>query len=110
MNQSNFSVAGSSSPPLVFAAFQPPDRITKTEDLGFLNITGSTAILDSSWSLSTNADKILDIAFGTCDLGDGVFVLYEASGKTKIQFKIIRGDSNDFVVEPKCPSGALVFA
>ncbi|KAI1143196.1 hypothetical protein F5Y05DRAFT_367831 [Hypoxylon sp. FL0543] len=100
---SNFGTDGSSTAPLVFAAFQPTDRITSEQQLGFINIAGSTVKLDTSWSLSTNAEKIIDIAFGTCDLGDGLFVLYEVAGKRKIQFKIFKGDGDDFVVEPKCP-------
>ncbi|KAI1331436.1 hypothetical protein F5Y16DRAFT_422964 [Xylariaceae sp. FL0255] len=103
---SDFSNTGSKSAPLVFAAFQPPERITNTQDLGFIDVNGSSATLDRSWSLATNTDKILDVAFGTCDLGDGVFVLYEVAGKTKLQFKIIRGD--DFVVEPRIPDGTFI--
>ncbi|KAI1415785.1 hypothetical protein F5Y13DRAFT_186641 [Hypoxylon sp. FL1857] len=102
---SNFGTDGSSPTPLVFAAFQPTDRITSEQQLGFINIVGSTIKLDTSWSLSTNPDKIIDIAFGTCDLGDGLFVLYEVAGKRKIQFKIFKGDDDGFVVEPKCPPG-----
>ncbi|OTA69582.1 hypothetical protein K449DRAFT_418966 [Hypoxylon sp. EC38] len=107
---SNFGKDGSSPTPLVFAAFQPTDRITREEQLGFINIDGSTIKLDTSWSLSTNADKIIDIAFGTCDLGDGLFVLYEVAGKSKIQFKIFQGPGDDFVVEPKCPPGVQSIA
>ncbi|KAI0841842.1 hypothetical protein F5Y06DRAFT_258371 [Hypoxylon sp. FL0890] len=107
---SNFGTDGSTSTPLVFAAFQPTDRITSEQQLGFVNVAGSTVKLDTSWSLSTNPEKIIDIAFGTCDLGDGLFVLYEVGDKTKIQFKIFQGDGDDFVVEPKCPPGVRSIA
>lgn len=44
-----------------------------------------------SWSMSTNANRIVDVAFCTCRLvGDGLFILYEAGGTRKVQFKIFR--------------------
>ncbi|KAK6526111.1 hypothetical protein TWF281_011148 [Arthrobotrys megalospora] len=105
---SNFG--SESSYPLIFAAFQPLDRITKEEQLGFLDVSSSSISLNTSWSLATNPEKILDVSFGTCSLGEGLFVLYEIGGKSKVQFKVFRGEGKNFAVEPKIPADTQCIA
>ncbi|KAL1967189.1 hypothetical protein VTN77DRAFT_3480 [Rasamsonia byssochlamydoides] len=96
--------------PLVFVAFQPVNRIMREEQLGLVEIVstngGSTVSVNKSWTLATNPRRIIDVAFGTCRLGDGAFVLYETASGKKVQFKVFRGPGAGFVVEPQCPAGA----
>lgn len=85
-------------------AFQRPDRLASTEDLRFVQFIQNQATLLGPWSLAANPKRIIDVALGTCALGDGVFVLYETfSGPTHIQFKFFTGST--MVVEPICPTG-----
>ncbi|KAL5592278.1 hypothetical protein FOBRF1_013304 [Fusarium oxysporum] len=101
---SNKSTSSKRMMPLAMVAFKRPDRLVDTEDLRFLQFSSSASLLDS-WDLATNPKKILDVALGTCRLGDGAFVLYEGfTGNTHVQFKFFTG--SDMVVEPHCPSGA----
>lgn len=98
-----------SSFPLIFLAFKRPDRIASEEDLGLVtsstNGNGYDLTLDTSWRLATNPKRIIDVAFGTCQLGDGAFVLYESSVGNKLQFKVFRGAGVKFVAQPHCPDG-----
>lgn len=48
------------------------------------------------------------VAFGTCRVGSGAFVLYKSSGGLKLQIRTFTG--NHFQVEPVCPSGATCLA
>jgi hypothetical protein len=94
---------------LLFVASQPLDRITKEDQLGYVNITVDsnskpTITLDTSWKLATNPLKILDVTFGQCRLGKGAFVLYETTGNDlKLQFRVFEG--RNFSVELDAPSG-----
>ncbi|KAH8586882.1 hypothetical protein B0O99DRAFT_700518 [Bisporella sp. PMI_857] len=94
--------------PLVFLALQPWDRITKEDQLAYLNISvddSKTKVsLNTSWRLATNTLKILDVTFGTCRLGQGAFVLYKTTTGLKLQLRVFGG--NDFSVELTAPSGA----
>ncbi|KAF3316632.1 hypothetical protein TWF173_001914 [Orbilia oligospora] len=89
--------------PLILAAFQPLERITKEEQVGFVHVVDGSLSLNTKWTLDINSEKIFDVAFGTSPLGEGLFVLYEIGGKRKVQFKIFRGRSEGFVVEPEIP-------
>ncbi|KAF3184483.1 hypothetical protein TWF788_005187 [Orbilia oligospora] len=91
--------------PLILAAFQPLERITKEEQVGFVHVADGSLSLNTKWTLGTNSEKTFDVAFGTSPLGEGLFVLYEIGGKRKVQFKIFRGPSEGFVVEPEIPQG-----
>ena len=84
-------------------AFKRPDRIVDTEDLRFVQFNSSATLL-GKWELATNPKRILDVALGTCSLGHGAFVLYQAfTGVVHIQFKFFTGST--MVVEPHCPEG-----
>ncbi|KAK3373917.1 hypothetical protein B0T24DRAFT_527345 [Lasiosphaeria ovina] len=102
------------SQPLVFLAFHPPESITKESQLGFVNVvldTGSGNMVlqvDTSWKLATNPQAILAVAFGTCRVGSGAFVLYQSSAGLKLQFRTFQG--HNFQVEPVCPAGATSLA
>ncbi|KAH8802995.1 hypothetical protein F5884DRAFT_887922 [Xylogone sp. PMI_703] len=94
--------------PLVFLAFEREDRITKEEQLGFVDITvtdGKPVLQFNTWKLATNPQKILAIAFGKCPVGEGVFVLYQTGDSKKLQFLTL--DGTDFTVEPTCPTGMI---
>ncbi|KAF3225056.1 hypothetical protein TWF106_002937 [Orbilia oligospora] len=95
--------------PLILAAFQPLERITREEQVGFVHVADGSLSLNTKWTLDTNSEKIFDVAFGTSPLGEGLFVLYEIGGKRKVQFKIFRGPSEGFVVEPEIPQGEALF-
>ena len=91
-----------------FLAFQPADKITKESQLGRVRIKyvdGTyTLAIDTDWKLATNPSRILHVAFGTCRVGQGAFVLYQTgSGDLKLQFRTFHG--NKFQVEPICPAG-----
>jgi hypothetical protein len=99
---------------MAFIAFQPLDRITKEDQLGYVDVSvdsdGNISVTyDTSWSLATNTLKILDVTFGTCRVGKGAFVLYETSGNNgndtelKLQFRVFEG--HNFSVELDAPSG-----
>ncbi|KAK6507966.1 hypothetical protein TWF481_006386 [Arthrobotrys musiformis] len=96
--------------PLIIAAFEPIGKITKEEQIGFIRVADGVLSLDTSWSLDTSAEEILDVSFGKSPLGDGLFVLYEFGGKKKVQFKLLRGDGGVFVVEPKIPEDTQCIA
>ena len=99
---------------MTFIAFQPLDRITQEDQLGYIDVSvdsnGTTRVTyDTSWSLATNTLKILDVTFGTCRVGQGAFVLYETSSndgnntELKLQFRVFEG--HNFSVELNAPSG-----
>ncbi|PVF91371.1 hypothetical protein CPB86DRAFT_878560 [Serendipita vermifera] len=96
--------------PLLFVAFQPLDKITKEDQLGYVEISvdsnSKTKIsLNTSWKLATDTLRILDVTFGQCLLGKGAFVLYETAGNAlKLQFRVF--DSRDFSVDLNAPPGA----
>ncbi|KAK0728056.1 hypothetical protein B0T26DRAFT_637290 [Lasiosphaeria miniovina] len=102
------------SQPLVFLAFHPPESITKESQLGFVNVvldteSGNMVLqVDTSWKLATNPQAILAVAFGTCRVGSGAFVLYQSSAGLKLQFRTFQG--HNFQVEPVCPAGATGLA
>jgi hypothetical protein len=100
---------GSFKLPMIFLAFQPPDRITTEDQLGFLNITADlqdrlSFSLDRTWKLATNPLKIIDVAFGTAAVGQGAFVLYQSNNGLHLQFRVFQG--HDFSVEVSVPPGA----
>lgn len=93
---------------MIFLAFQPLDRITKEDQLGYVDIipdgSGKPAIsLNRSWKLATNPLKIIDVTFVTCPLGQGAYVLYQSTGGLKLQFRTF--GSRDFAVEIATPPG-----
>ncbi|KAL2022076.1 hypothetical protein VTK56DRAFT_6120 [Thermocarpiscus australiensis] len=100
--------------PMVFLAFHPPESLSEESQLGFVNAvpdpsTGNLSLeVDRSWKLATNPEAILAVAFGTCRVGSGAFVLYKSSAGVKLQFRTFKG--NQFQVEPVCPSGATCLA
>ena len=70
--------------PDVILTFKPLDKVGDDEDCGMLQFTQSgpdsvSVNLSSNWSLPTNVDRVLDLAFGKSQLGKGVFVLYQVS-------------------------------
>jgi hypothetical protein len=64
--------------------------------------------LDREWSLATNTSRILDVAFGSCPLGKGVFALYEVPGACKLQFRVFE-DGRGFSAELAAPKGMSAF-
>ena len=76
-------ITGSTYPDVILS-FQPPGEITNEADCGLLAFSkpkdGPPKInISKNWSLPTNAERILDLAFGQSVVGKGVFVLYEVS-------------------------------
>lgn len=111
MKQSDFTrTVASKAFPLVFLAFEPADRITKEEQLGLVDVSSVNGVpvltLNTEWKLATNPQRIVAVAFGTCRVGQGAFVLYESTTGVKLQFKTFYG--RDFTVEPVCPTGKLL--
>lgn len=93
---------------MIFLSLAPPGAITKSSQLGYLDISaqangGFSFSLDTSWRLSTDPVEILGVTWGTCPVGQGAFVLYTASDGNHIQFRTFKG--NDFTSEMQCPSG-----
>lgn len=93
---------------MIFLALQPWDRITKEDQLAYVNISknndGNIQLsLNTSWTLATNPLKILDVTFGTCKLGQGAFVLYQTKNSLKLQFRVFEG--RNYSVEFVAPSG-----
>jgi hypothetical protein len=92
----------------------PPDSLSKESQLGFVNVvldtgTGNLSLeVDTNWKLATNPEAILAVAFGTCRVGSGAFVLYQSSAGLKLQFRTFNG--HNFQAEPVCPSGATCLA
>ncbi|RSL98350.1 hypothetical protein CEP52_010361 [Fusarium oligoseptatum] len=111
---SNFTVSvGSGKLPMIFVALQPWDRITKEDQLAYIDATldknGHLKLaLNKSWKLATNPLKILYVEFGTCRLGDGAFVLYETTNGLKLQFRTF--GRRTFTTERTAPSGATCLA
>ncbi|KAI5461885.1 hypothetical protein BGZ63DRAFT_424737 [Mariannaea sp. PMI_226] len=108
---SNFTQAvGNTSFPMIFLALAPPGAITQSSQLGYLNIAsadtgGFSFSLNTSWRLATDPVSIVSVAFGTCPLGSGAFVLYTASDGNHLQFCTFGGTG--FVSEMTCPNGAV---
>lgn len=99
--------------PMIFLAFQPPDRITSEDQLGFLDITADSSnrlnfSLDTKWKLATNPLKIIDVTFGTAPVGQGAFVLYQSTNGLRLQFRVFHG--HDFSVEVTTPKGDVAVA
>ena len=120
-------------------AFQPLNRVTKETDCGLLqfsnaNNTSPSATLSNQWSLPTNADEILDLAFARSTAGNGVAVLYkviptiffryspscftfqfavilllnllsQAQGNTRMLYSVYDADVDGWSVGPACPAG-----
>ncbi|GIK05330.1 hypothetical protein Aspvir_009437 [Aspergillus viridinutans] len=108
---SNFTRrVGSTDFPMIFLTLAPPGAITKSSQLGYLNVAtrdsgGFAFSLNTSWRLATDPIDILAVAFGTCPVGQGAFVLYTASDGNHLQFRTFAG--GNFASEMNCPSGAL---
>ncbi|RHZ62475.1 uncharacterized protein CDV56_108640 [Aspergillus thermomutatus] len=103
----NKSMAMSQSLPLVMVAFVRPDRLTKTEELNFVEFKGRDAKLNGDWDVEANPQRILAVELGTCSLGDGAFILYEGqSGIMHLLFQTFTGPIK-FSVQPQCPEGAV---
>ncbi|KAF7615700.1 hypothetical protein F9C07_2285063 [Aspergillus flavus] len=103
----NKSTAMSQSLPLVMVAFVRPDRITKTEELNFVEFKGKEAKLNGNWTVPADPERILAVELGTVSTGDGAFILYEGqSGKKHLLFQSFTG-SVPFAVQPVCPEGAV---
>ncbi|GMG13227.1 unnamed protein product [Aspergillus oryzae] len=97
----------SQSLPLVMVAFVRPDRITKTEELNFVEFKGKEAKLNGNWTVPADPERILAVELGTVSTGDGAFILYEGqSGKKHLLFQNFTG-SVPFAVQPVCPEGAV---
>ena len=97
----------SRSYPLVMVAFDRPDRLTKTEDLNFVEFHGKRIERNGRWNTEANPKKILAVELGTCTLGDGVLILYEGhSGNNHLLFQTFTNPTK-FSVEPVCPKGVL---
>lgn len=93
---------------MTFLALAPPGALTKSSQLGYLNVStkqggGFDFSLNTSWRLATDPISILSVAFGTCPLGNGAFVLYTASDGNHLQFCTFGGSG--FVSEMTCPNG-----
>ncbi|KAJ3460819.1 hypothetical protein MRS44_011686 [Fusarium solani] len=108
---SNFTeTAGTTNFPMTCLALAPPGALTKSSQLGYLDVSakqggGFDFSLNTSWRLATDPISILSVAFGTCPLGNGAFVLYTASDGNHLQF--CRFGGSGFVSEMACPNGAL---
>lgn len=95
----------SQSLPLVMVAFVRPDRITKTEELNFVEFKGKEAKLNGNWTVPADPERTLAVELGTVSTGDGAFILYEGqSGKKHLLFQNFTG-SVPFAVQPVCPEG-----
>jgi hypothetical protein len=90
-------------------AFQPLSKITKATDCGAILINQTTRDLsmDPNWSLPGDADEVLDLAFGRCVVGKGVFVLYQSSSSPTSRIYFSTYDGSDFNVIPVCPFSTL---
>lgn len=94
--------------PVICVSMAPAGSITKSSQLGQLDVSqkpdGSLSFsLDTNWRLPTDPIKILEVSFGMCPVGAGVFVLYTASDGTHIQFRTL-GD-NPFASDFLAPTG-----
>ncbi|KAM6506898.1 hypothetical protein FALCPG4_018716 [Fusarium falciforme] len=63
--------AGSTNFPMAFLALAPPGALTKSSQLGYLDVSakqdgGFNFSLNTSWRLATDPVSILSVAFGTC--------------------------------------------
>lgn len=105
MLQRGKSTDMSRSLPLVMVAFTKADRLTKTEDLNFVEYDGRTATLNGEWNLPTDPEIITAVELGTTPLGDGAFILYKGQSRSMfLLFQLFTG-STKFSVQPHCPDG-----
>lgn len=88
-------------------AFERPDRLTRTEELNFIEFRGRDAILKGDWDVSANPQRILAVELGTSSLGDGAFILYEGQSGAKHLLYQTFSSTGNFFVQPVCPDGKL---
>ncbi|KAL3474972.1 hypothetical protein BJX99DRAFT_259894 [Aspergillus californicus] len=59
----------------VMVAYVDPDRLSKTEDLGYVQFDGKVALPAPHWELPINVKSIKDMALVLCQIGDRVIML-----------------------------------
>ena len=69
--------------------------MTQDDDCGLLAFAKSDSgpvvvSISHDWSLPTNVDEILDLAFGKSQIGKGVFVLYKVLDQFKRTDQIVQ--------------------